>query len=86
LSQLVVPSADDQRADRIGRRRRIAMRVGLLVLAVMPATACIFDRSTYQGGGRADKGATAATQSVSSSAPTGTDTNMPPEDASLGLD
>ena len=77
MSYDVSASAADQRADRIGRRRRAVMRVGLLLLAVLSATACIFDRGTYQGGGRSDKGATAATQSVSNSAPTATDTTTP---------
>ena len=75
----VVPSAADLRADRIRGRRRVAVRVGLLVIAMTSATACIFDRSTYQGGGRTDHGATAATQTATETAPTAT--TPPPEDA-----
>lgn len=81
------PTPADLRADRIRARRRIAVRVGLLVIAVTSATACIFDRSTYQGGGRVDHGATAATQSATETAPTAT---TPPEDGGtdtgLGVD
>ena len=77
----------DLRADRVRARRRIGMRVGLLVLAMTSATACIFDRSTYQGGGRTDHGATAATQSATEPLP---DAATPLEDSStdagLGID
>jgi hypothetical protein len=76
----IVPSDADLRSDRIRARRRIAMRVGLLVIAMTSATACIFDRSTYQGGGRVDHGATAATQSATDTTPTSTDTTNPPAD------
>ncbi len=76
----IVPSDADLRSDRIRARRRTAMRVGLLVIAMTSATACIFDRSTYQGGGRVDHGATAATQSATDTAPTATDTTNPPAD------
>jgi hypothetical protein len=52
------------------------MRVGLLAILVLAllatATACIFDQSDYQGGGRVDQGATAVTASA---APT--DTTVP---------
>jgi hypothetical protein len=86
----IVPSEADLRANRIRARRRTAMRVGLLVIAMTSATACIFDRGTYQGGGRVDHGATAATQSATNTAPTSTDTNNPPADggfdAGLGAD
>ncbi|MDB5217862.1 MAG: hypothetical protein JWO86_5789 [Myxococcaceae bacterium] len=91
MSRDVVPSAADLRADRIRARRRIAMRVGLLVIAMASAltsaTACIFDRSTYQGGGRVDHGASAATQSATDTTPTST-TTTPPADGGLdsGLD
>ncbi len=83
---IVVPTAADRRANRIYRvraRRRIAMRIGLLVIAVTSATACIFDRSTYQGGGRTDHGATAVTQTATETAPTSTDTNNPIVDGGL---
>ena len=54
-------------------RRRIAMRFGLagvvLLSLVMGATACIFEKSDYKGGGRLDKGATASTADVDSSLP-----------------
>jgi hypothetical protein len=86
----VQPSAADLRSDRIRARRRIAMRVGLLVIAMTSATACIFDRSTYQGGGRTDHGATAATQSATDTVPMPTDTTTPTDDggldANLGID
>ena len=86
----IVPSDADLRSDRIRARRRVAMRIGLLVIAMTSATACIFDRSTYQGGGRVDHGATAATQSATDTAPTSTDTTNPPDsgafDAGLGRD
>ena len=59
-------------------RRRIAKRFGLAGLAllslVLGATACIFEKSDYQGGGRLDKGATANTAEVDASLP-------PPDDA-----
>ena len=59
---IITASAADLRADRIRARRRIAVRVGLLVIAMTSATACIFDQGTYQGGGRKDHGgATAVT-------------------------
>lgn len=69
MSHDIVPSAADLRADRVRARRRIAVRVGLLVIAITSATACIFDRSTYQGGGRTDHGATAATMSATEPLP-----------------
>jgi hypothetical protein len=88
MSSPIVPSAADLRADRVRARRRIAMRVGLLVIAMASVltsvTACIFDRSTYQGGGRVDHGATAATQSATDTTPTSTDTTTnPPVDSGL---
>lgn len=55
----------------------------MLVLLVASATACIFDQSEYKGGGRLDKGATAATAS-SSAAPT--DTTDPPNPPTPGQD
>lgn len=68
---------------RIKARRRIAMRVGLLSIVTLSATACIFDKSDYKGGGRLDKGATAATASSSATAtdsvPTDDPSNQPPQ-------
>lgn len=49
------------RQERVSSRRRIAMRLGFALLFVASATACIFDRSDYQNGGRLDKGANAKT-------------------------
>jgi hypothetical protein len=73
-------------------RRRIVMRAGLavIVLASVTAsvTACIFDKSDYKGGGRLDKGATAATgtttptDSATTTAPT---TTTPAVDAASPL-
>jgi len=82
--QIIQPTAADLRSDRIRARRRIAMRVGLLVIAMTSATACIFDRSTYQGGGRTDHGATAATQSATDTVPMGSTT--PPTTDDGGMD
>ncbi len=85
--QTVQPTPADLRSNRIRARRRIAMRVGLLVIAMTSATACIFDRSTYQGGGRTDHGATAATQSATDTVPSGSTMPLPTDmdggDASL---
>lgn len=59
-------------------RRRVT-RVGLTALALVSltvgATACIFEKSEYQGGGRKDQGAEGTTADPSSSTaplPTGT--------------
>jgi hypothetical protein len=60
---------------RIQSRRRRIVRIGLAAMFILSATACIFDKGDYQGGGRLDKGATAAT--ASSSAPAPTDSTMP---------
>lgn len=82
-----VARPEDLRADRVRARRRVAIRIGLLIIAMTSATACIFDRSTYQGGGRTDHGATAATMSATDTIPTAT---TPPadggSDAGLGTD
>jgi hypothetical protein len=46
-------------AAEIRGRRRIAAAVGLVALFVASAataSACIFDQSNYQGGGRVDRG------------------------------
>jgi hypothetical protein len=76
---------------RIKARRRIAMRFGLILIVLASATACIFDQSEYKGGGRLDKGATAATASSSATAtdsvPTDDPTSRPPQqDAASVLD
>ena len=85
--RIATPTPADLRSDRIRRRRRIAMRAGLLVIAMTSATACVFDRSTYQGGGRTDHGATAATQSATDTVPSGSTMPLPTDmdggDASL---
>ena len=80
----------EQPRDRIRSRRRIVAIGGLLLMTVLTATACIFDKSEYQGGGRADKGATANTAPSDSTppapapTPTVTDTTKPmPFDAAI---
>jgi hypothetical protein len=57
-------------------RRRVTVRLGLVALLAACATACIFEKGDYQGGGRLDKGATANTASgaASSAAPSATTT------------
>lgn len=52
---------DASRQERVSSRRRIAVRLGFALMFVASATACIFDRSDYQNGGRLDKGAAAKT-------------------------
>jgi hypothetical protein len=52
-------------ASRVRERRRVALRVGLIGLAIASVTACIFDRSSYEGGGRSDQGAQVVTPSAS---------------------
>lgn len=63
--------------DRIRARRRLTVRVGLAALVVASATACIFEKSDYQGGGRLDKGGEAKTAepTASSAQPTATSTD-----------
>jgi len=72
------------RQDQIRARRRLAMGVGFALLAVASATACIYDKSDYQGGGRQDKGGEAKTAepSASSAQPTATPTATATEDGS----
>ena len=53
------------------------MRVGVVAILLASATACIFDQSEYKGGGRLDKGATAATASESAAPTDTTDPNDP---------
>lgn len=55
------PMTESCRA-RVRARRRLVVTLGLSMVALLTATACIFDRSDYQGGGRDDKGATAKTE------------------------
>ena len=79
-----------ERRERIRARRRISVRIGLaglLLGTLATASACIFDKSDYQGGGRIDKGATANTASQSATAPVPTDTTMPTDTTQpMGLD
>lgn len=63
---------------RIRSRRRVVVRIGLVAILVASATACIFDQSEYKGGGRLDKGATAATASSSAAPTETTDPTDPP--------
>ena len=71
-------------------RRRVVTVSGLLVIVMATGTACIFEKSSYQGGGRQDQGAsgTTATASTSASAvptePTATSTST--ADAATYLD
>jgi hypothetical protein len=57
--------------------------VGFTVAPLLFLVACIFDRSSYNGGGRRDKGATAGTTSASADAdttPTDTPSDTAPSD------
>ena len=57
------------------------MRTGIALLVALTATACIFDQSTYEGGGRSDNGArkggpdTTATATDTATTPTPTATD-----------
>jgi len=62
------------------RQRRRITRIGLAILALVSvtvgATACMFEKGDYQGGGRKDQGAEGTTADPSSStAPTTTSTS-----------
>ncbi len=46
-------------AARVASRRRVGLRVGFALLLLCTASACIFEKSDYQGGGRLAQGATA---------------------------
>ncbi len=87
---------------RVAARRRAGLRLGLLAIVIVSAgigtTACIFDQSEYQGGGRIGRAATAQQEKQSdgtdtpdddtpSTPPTGTTspTTIPP-DAGPGAD
>jgi hypothetical protein len=56
--------------NEVRARRRTVTAIGCLVLFVTSATACIFEKSTYQGGGRQDQGAETTTAQPSGSATT----------------
>lgn len=70
------------RREQIRTRRRIVVLVGLAGLLVATATACIFDKSEYQGGGRIDHGSTAKTAepTATPTQPTSKPTSTTPED------
>ena len=76
-----------ERQDQIRARRRLVTGVGFAMLLVASATACIYDKSDYQGGGRLDKGGEAKTAQPSASSaqptttatPTTTDDGGPPK-------
>jgi hypothetical protein len=74
---------------QIAARRRIVVRAGFVVIVAASLTACIFDQSTYKGGGRLDKGATANTASATATdtttAPTGSTAPKPTADAANPL-
>lgn len=86
-SSLPDTTSDTSRRDRVLARRRAGKLWGLAVIAAASASACFFDESTYKGGGRQDRGATAGTAPTESggttSVPTGTGTT-PPSDAGDG--
>jgi hypothetical protein len=64
----------------VEERRRAMRRIGFVALALATATACIFDQSDYQGGGRLDQGATA--NQVDTTQPSATDTGSSSSSAS----
>jgi hypothetical protein len=53
----------------IARRRLVAKRLGLFVLLLVAASACIFDKGDYQGGGRDHTVKTPNTDSTSAAPP-----------------
>ncbi len=69
-------------------RRRVVFRAGMLVLALaslLSFTACIFEKSDYQGGGRSSQGAKStatATDTTTATTPTPT-TTTPSGDSGL---
>ena len=65
--------------ERVLARRRVIVRVGLGMLLATSVTACIFEKSNYQGGGRTDRGASAGTVSASGST-SASDTTTAPTD------
>ena len=70
------------RREQIRTRRRIVVLVGFGGLLLATATACIFDKSDYQGGGHIDHGSEAKTAEPTSTAtqPTSQPTSTTPED------
>ncbi|CAN5780348.1 hypothetical protein BH11MYX4_BH11MYX4_13120 [soil metagenome] len=69
-----------ERRERVKARRRIVVRIGLAGLALgtlATASACIFDKSDYQGGGRLDRGGEAKTAEPTSSSAQPTATTPP---------
>ncbi|MBX3186706.1 MAG: hypothetical protein KF819_06810 [Labilithrix sp.] len=70
----------NQRQLRIRNRQRVVMGGGFGVVVILTATACIFDRSDYQGGGRVDRGATAQTSDPGPTSSVDVDTGAVPTD------
>lgn len=58
------------RSERVRARRRLTVRMGLAAIVLATASACIFEQSDYQGGGRLAQGATAQTDSTPQPEPT----------------
>ena len=88
---MAVLMSSDSSASRVRAWRRIAVRIGLGALALawstVFATACIFEKGDYQGGGRKDQGAegtTAAPSASTAPTPTGTNPDGTPRDAAPG--
>ncbi len=85
-----MPLLDDQgmgmrlmeRREQIRARRRIVLLVGFAGLVVATATACIFDKNDYQGGGRIDHGGEAKTAEPTSE-PTTQPTSTAPDDGAV---
>ena len=71
-----------ERREQIRARRRIVVLVGFAGLIVATATACIFDKGDYQGGGRIDHGSEAKTAEPTSTAsePTAQPTSTAPDE------
>lgn len=79
------------------RTRALTVRVGLAILLATFAAACIFEQSTYEGGGRRDDStgepdagegqeepAPAPTTSTTSTATNAPEAGTPPADAGAG--
>lgn len=82
------------RASRVAERRRLVVRLGFFTILLATASACIFEQSDYQGGGRLGRAATAAQQGeepppeptsepTSTSTSTATSTSTPPPDSGI---
>lgn len=69
----------------IRRRRRVAPSIGFGVLAMLSASACIFETSSYKGGGRADQGGQVKTPDPPTSAAPAPTPTVPPVNDSGGL-